>query len=226
VKRTRALYLLNSIRQQDKKHWADGRLSSDDKHFVKHVLAFFAASDAIVMENVSCNFAVEIQVPEARMFYAMQNMSEAIHSETYSMLIDTLVEPSEKGALFDAIRTHPSIKLKADWAIEWMAEDRPFAQRLFAFACVEGIFFSGSFCAVFWLKKRGLMPGLTFSNELISRDEGLHRNFAIAMQKRLVEPIAENIAATIVRVRLKNSCVYRKHMNDANVCTHCRMLSR
>jgi ribonucleotide reductase beta subunit family protein with ferritin-like domain len=151
--------------------WAD-KLNDDERYFIKHVLAFFAASDGIVNENLAENFLHEVQYPEARFFYGFQIMMENIHSETYSLLIDTLIkDPLEKDRLLHAIDTVPCVKRKADWALRWISKGS-FAERLIAFAAVEGIFFSGSFCSIFWLKKRGLMPGLTFSNELISRDEG------------------------------------------------------
>merc|ERR1712071_271055 len=155
-------------------------LKEDERYFIKHVLAFFAASDGIVNENLVERFAQEIQVPEARFFYGFQIAIENIHSETYSLLIDTYIrKPEEKAKLFNAIETIPAVKKKADWAMKWIAdENSPFPDRLVAFAAVEGIFFSGSFAAIYWLKKRGLMAGLTFSNELISRDEGLHTDFA------------------------------------------------
>ena len=163
---------------QDLSDWND-KLTEDERYFVKHVLAFFAASDGIVNENLAENFVNEVQYTEAKFFYGFQIMMENIHSETYSLLIDTLIKnPQEATELFNAIETFDAIKKKADWALKWI--DSPsFAERLIAFAAVEGIFFSGSFCSIFWLKKRGLMPGLTFSNELISRDEGLHCDFAV-----------------------------------------------
>jgi ribonucleotide reductase beta subunit family protein with ferritin-like domain len=152
------------------------------------VLAFFAASDGIVMENIDMNFSKDVQIAEARSFYAYQGFNESIHSETYSLMIEKLVrDPEEKARLFRAIETSPAVKQKAEWAMEWMRPESPFAQRLVAFACVEGIFFSGSFCAIFWLKKRGLMPGLSFSNELISRDEGLHQEFAVTLYSHLLD---------------------------------------
>ena len=155
------------------------KLSSDEQHFIKHVLAFFAASDGIVNENLAIQFCNEVQIPEARCFYGFQMAVENIHSETYSLLIDTYIkDEDEKQYLFDAIETIPAVKQKANWALRWINDSDSFAHRLIAFAAVEGIFFSGSFCSIFWLKKRGLMPGLTFSNELISRDEGLHTDFA------------------------------------------------
>lgn len=162
---------------QDMTDWE--KLNADEQHFVKHVLAFFAASDGIVNENLAERFLAEVQVPEARCFYGFQIAIENIHSETYSLLIDTYIkDPKEKDRLFNALETVPCVQKKARWALDWIGEDAPFAERLIAFAAVEGIFFSGSFCSIFWLKKRGLMPGLTFSNELISRDEGLHCDFA------------------------------------------------
>jgi ribonucleoside-diphosphate reductase beta chain len=154
------------------------KLNDEEKHFIKHVLAFFAASDGIVNENLAVNFLNEVQYPEGRCFYGFQVMMENIHSETYSLLIDTYIkDPAEKDKLFHAIDTLECVNKKADWALRWINKGS-FAERLIAFAAVEGIFFSGSFCSIFWLKKRGLMPGLSFSNELISRDEGLHCDFA------------------------------------------------
>ncbi|EPS42419.1 hypothetical protein H072_3556 [Dactylellina haptotyla CBS 200.50] len=163
------------------------RLNDDERYFISHVLAFFAASDGIVNENLVQRFSNEVQIPEARCFYGFQIMMENIHSETYSLLIDTYIKDnSQRTYLFDAIDTIPCIKKKADWAIRWIEdEESTFAQRLVAFAAVEGIFFSGSFAAIFWLKKRGLMAGLTFSNELISRDEGLHTDFACLLFSHL-----------------------------------------
>ncbi|MCB0382186.1 MAG: ribonucleotide-diphosphate reductase subunit beta [Psychroserpens sp.] len=167
---------------QDITDWT-GRLTDDERYFIKHVLAFFAASDGIVNENLAENFVNEVQYSEAKFFYGFQIMMENIHSETYSLLIDTYVkDEKEKAKLFNAIETFPAIKKKADWALKWI-ESPSFAERLIAFAAVEGIFFSGSFCSIFWLKKRGLMPGLTFSNELISRDEGMHCDFAVHLHE-------------------------------------------
>jgi ribonucleoside-diphosphate reductase beta chain len=161
---------------QDQKDWEN--LNDGERHFISHVLAFFAASDGIVNENLAINFMQEVQSPEARCFYGFQVMMENIHSETYSLLIDTYIkDPNEKHYLLNALETVPAVAKKGDWALRWINSDN-FAERLIAFAAVEGIFFSGSFCSIFWLKKRGLMPGLTFSNELISRDEGLHCDFA------------------------------------------------
>jgi ribonucleoside-diphosphate reductase beta chain len=155
------------------------KLNNNERHFISHVLAFFAASDGIVNENLVLNFMKDVQIPEARCFYGFQIAIENIHAETYSLLIDTYIKnPVEKDKMFNALQTLPCVKKKADWAMKWIDEAPSFAHRLVAFAAVEGIFFSGSFCSVFWLKKRGLMPGLCFSNELISRDEGLHCDFA------------------------------------------------
>jgi len=163
---------------QDLTDWTT-KLNADERYFIKHILAFFAASDGIVNENLAENFVNEVQYSEAKFFYGFQIMMENIHSETYSLLIDTYVkDEKEKDLLFHALDNFPAIKKKADWALKWI--DSPsFAERLIAFAAVEGIFFSGAFCSIFWLKKRGLMPGLTFSNELISRDEGVHCDFAV-----------------------------------------------
>lgn len=162
---------------QDITDW-ENKLNNDEQHFVKHVLAFFAASDGIVNENLAMNFVNEVQYTEAKFFYGFQIMMENIHSETYSLLIDTYIkDKEEQNILFNAIETVPAIKKKAEWAIKWINSES-FVERLIAFAAVEGIFFSGSFCSIFWLKKRGLMPGLTFSNELISRDEGMHCDYA------------------------------------------------
>jgi ribonucleoside-diphosphate reductase beta chain len=162
---------------QDINDW-ENKLNDDEKYFIKNILAFFAASDGIVNENLAMNFVNEVQYTEAKFFYGFQIMMENIHSETYSLLIDTYIkDKTEQNHLFNAVDTIPSVKKKADWAIKWINSES-FVERLVAFAAVEGIFFSGSFCSIFWLKKRGLMPGLTFSNELISRDEGMHCDFA------------------------------------------------
>jgi ribonucleoside-diphosphate reductase beta chain len=167
------------------------KLNDDERHFIKHVLAFFAASDGIVNENLAVNFMNEVQYPEARCFYGFQIMMENIHSETYSLLIDTYIkDTAEKNRLFNAIDTVPAVKRKAEWALRWI-EKGTFQERLVSFAAVEGIFFSGSFCSIFWLKKRGLMPGLSFSNELISRDEGLHCDFACLLYKELLNKLPE-----------------------------------
>ena len=168
----------------DLKDWE--KLSKNEKHFIKYVLAFFAASDGIVLENLAEQFCTEVQIPEARCFYGFQIAMENIHSETYSLLIDTYIkDQNEKTFLLNAIQNVPVIHKKASWAMKWINSSNKFSERLVAFAAIEGIFFSGSFCAIFWLKKRSLMPGLTFSNELISRDEGLHCDFACLMYSLL-----------------------------------------
>src|SRR3569833_3055908 len=172
----------------DMKHWES--MNDGERHFISHVRAFFAASDGIVNENLAINFMSEVQLPEARCFYGFQIMMENIHSETYALLIDTYIkDPAEKDRLFHAIDTVPCVGKKAQWALRWI-NNGSFAERLIAFAAVEGIFFSGSFCSIFWLKKRGLMPGLTFSNELISRDEGMHTDFACLLYKLLNNKIS------------------------------------
>nr|CAG4646284.1 EOG090X06TJ [Macrothrix elegans] len=179
---------------KDLKDWEG--LQPSERHFISHVLAFFAASDGIVNENLVERFAQEVQVPEARCFYGFQIAMENIHSEMYSLLIETYIkDAAERARLFNAIETLPCVAKKAEWAMKWIAnKDAPYGERIVAFAAVEGIFFSGSFAAIFWLKKRGLMPGLTFSNELISRDEGLHCDFACVMFKHLVNrPSREKI---------------------------------
>jgi len=171
---------------QDITDWAE-KLNDDERFFIKHILAFFAASDGIVNENLAEHFLSEVQYTEAKFFYGFQVMMENIHSETYSLLIDTYIkDDKEKDYLFNAIETFPPVKKKAEWALNWI-DNGNFAQRLIAFAAVEGIFFSGSFCSIFWLKKRGLMPGLTFSNELISRDEGMHMEFAVLLYNNHLE---------------------------------------
>jgi ribonucleoside-diphosphate reductase beta chain len=181
----------------DMKDW--NNLNDGERHFITHVLAFFAASDGIVNENLAVNFMSEVQLPEARCFYGFQIMMENIHSETYALLIDTYVkDPAEKDRLFHAIETVPAVKRKAEWALRWI-QNGNFAERLVAFAAVEGIFFSGSFCSIFWLKKRGLMPGLTFSNELISRDEGLHCEFACLLYSMLENKLSQEQVHTIIR---------------------------
>jgi len=170
---------------QDHSDWE--KLNEGEQHFVKHVLAFFAASDGIVNENLAENFVSEVQYTEAKFFYGFQIMMENVHSETYSLLIDTYIkDKEEQNHLFNAIDTVPAVQKKAEWALKWIGSES-FVERLVAFAAVEGIFFSGSFCSIFWLKKRGLMPGLSFSNELISRDEGLHTDFAVHLYKNHIE---------------------------------------
>ncbi len=188
--------------QQDLADWKQ-KLNEGEQHFIKHVLAFFAASDGIVNENLAENFLSEIQYTEAKFFYGFQIMMENIHSETYSLLIDTYIkDTAEKDYLFNAIDTMPCVRKKADWALRWI-EQGSFQERLVAFAAVEGIFFSGSFCSIFWLKKRGLMPGLTFSNELISRDEGMHCDFACLLynnhlEQKLDPKLVQNIITDAV----------------------------
>jgi len=182
----------------DLKDWEN--LNENEKHFLKHVLAFFAASDGIVNENLAVNFSNEVQWPEARCFYGFQIMIENIHAETYSLLIDTYIkDEAEKDYLFKAMETIPSVMKKAEWALKWTDKDKAsFGERLIAFAAVEGIHFSGSFCAIYWLKQRGLMKGLTFSNELISRDEGLHRDFACLLHSKLNSQVPAPVALDII----------------------------
>ena len=183
---------------QDNKDWVT--MTEGEQHFVKHVLAFFAASDGIVLENLAAQFSTEVQIPEARAFYGFQIAMENIHSETYSLLIEQYIkDPAEKDSLFDAIHTMPAVQQKALWAVQWMNRESSFTERLVAFAAVEGILFSGSFCALFWLKKRGLMPGLTFSNELISRDEGLHADFACLLYGKLEHKLPEDVVHEMIR---------------------------
>lgn len=191
--------------------WA--KLNDGEKHFIKHVLAFFAASDGIVLENLAEQFCTEVQIPEARCFYGFQMAMENIHSETYSLLIDSYIkDPEEKSKLFNAVRNFEVIHKKAQWAMNWMNQENCFAERLVAFAAVEGIFFSGSFCAIFWLKKRQLMPGLAFSNELISRDEGLHTDFACLLYCHLQNKLSKERIYEIVTEAVK---VEREFVSDA-----------
>ena len=191
-------------------------LNDNEQHFISHVLAFFAASDGIVLENLCSRFMTDVQLPEARSFYGFQLAIENIHSEMYSLLLDTYIKDSaKKKDLFRAIHTVPTVAKKADWAIRWIGSDASFAERLVGFACVEGIFFSGSFCAIFWLKKRGLMRGLTFSNELISRDEGLHCDFACLLYGMLENPLPENLLHEIVGDAVK---IEKEFVCDALSC--------
>lgn len=184
--------------EQDISDWQN-KLNDDERHFIKHVLAFFAASDGIVNENLCINMYEEIQIPEARSFYSAQIQIEDIHSETYSLLIDTYIkDAAEKQHLLNAIETLECVKKKASWAMKWIEEAPSFAHRLISFAAVEGIFFSGSFCSIYWLKKRGLMPGLTFSNELISRDEGMHCDFACLLYSMLKNPLDKQVVEDII----------------------------
>jgi ribonucleoside-diphosphate reductase subunit M2 len=184
---------------KDYNHWVN--LTEEERHFISTILAFFAASDGIVSENLALRFMNDIQVAEARAFYGFQIAMENIHSETYSLLIDTYIKnPEEKMRLFQGIDNFPCIKKKADWAKKWITDKKStFASRLVAFACVEGIMFSGAFCSIYWLKKRGLMPGLTFSNELISRDEALHAEFAILLYKKLTKKLSKNKINEIIK---------------------------
>jgi ribonucleoside-diphosphate reductase beta chain len=184
---------------KDGKDW--DTLTHDEQYFIKNVLAFFAASDGIVNENLVLNFMSEIKVPEVLAFYSFQNAIETVHSETYSLLIDTYIKDEiEKNRLLNAVETIPCIKKKADWAMKWInSTDDNFATRLIAFACIEGIFFSGAFCSIYWLKERGVMHGLTFSNELISRDESLHTEFAILLYSHIVNKLSEEKVHEIIK---------------------------
>jgi ribonucleoside-diphosphate reductase subunit M2 len=199
---------------QDLRDW--DRLSQSEQHFIKHILAFFAASDGIVLENLAGQFSTEVQIPEARAFYGFQMAMENIHSETYSLLIEQYIrDPAEKADVFNAISTMPAVRDKAQWAINWMNRESSFAERVVAFAAVEGVLFSGSFCAIYWLKKRGLMPGLTFSNELISRDEGLHAEFACLLYSMLQHKLPEDVVHDIVRGAVE---VERRFICEALSC--------
>jgi len=195
--------------EKDLKDWNE-KLKEDERYFVSHVLAFFAASDGIVNENLVERFMQEIQIPEARCFYGFQIMMENIHSEMYSLLIDTYIKDrEERNKLFNAIETFPAIKKKAQWALKWInSNNATYSERVVAFASVEGIFFSGSFAAIFWLKKRGLMPGLSFSNELISRDEGLHTDFACLMFRHLVNKPSQDRIYEIVKDAVNIECEF------------------
>ena len=188
---------------KDMAHWE--KLNDNERHFIKNILGFFAGSDGIVMENLATRFTREVQWPEAKFFYAVQNQMEAVHSETYSLLIDTYIhDPKEKHDILHAIDTIPCVKKKADWALEWIdSKDADFATRLLGFAAVEGIFFSGAFCAIFWLKQRGVMPGLTLSNEFIARDEGIHTDFACLLYSKLVNRLTKQKAHKIIRAAVK-----------------------
>lgn len=192
----------------DQKDWL--KMTENERHFVSHVLAFFAASDGIVNENLAMNFSSEVQSSEARCFYGFQIAIENIHSEVYSLLIDTYVrDPVEKGRLLNAIDTVPCVQRKANWALQWCSRDHAsFAERLVAFAAVEGIFFSGSFCSIFWLKKRGLMPGLCFSNELISRDEGMHCDFACLLYSKLINKLPQEQVHHIIGNAVEIECEF------------------
>jgi ribonucleoside-diphosphate reductase beta chain len=200
---------------KDAKDW--DTLTDDEKHFVSMILAFFAASDGIVLENLGVRFMNEVQLSEARAFYGLQIAMESIHSITYSTLIDTYIKDREqKDKLFNALHEYECIKKKGDWAIKWINDKKStFATRLVAFACVEGIFFSGAFCAIYWLKKRGLMPGLTFSNELISRDEALHTEFAVLLHNKLEKPLKKQKIHEIISEAVS---IELEFINDALPC--------
>jgi ribonucleotide reductase beta subunit family protein with ferritin-like domain len=193
------------------------KLDEKEKYFISMILAFFAASDGIVLENLAARFMGEVQLSEARAFYGFQIAMENVHSETYSLLIDTYIKDrEEKQTLFKAIDNFPCIKKKADWAIKWINDKRSsFATRLIAFACIEGIFFSGAFCSIFWLKKRGIMPGLTFSNELISRDEALHTEFAILLYSKLSKKVSKSRINEILKEAVE---IEKEFICDALPC--------
>lgn len=207
---------------KDGEDWS--KLNDDEKHFIKRILAFFAGSDGIVQENLATRFQREVDSQVVKLFYSFQNAMEGIHAETYSLLIDTYVkDEEEKNHLFQAIDTIPCIGKKAKWALKWIDSQDNFAKRLVAFACVEGIFFSGAFCSIYWLKKRGLMPGLTFSNELISRDEGLHTMFAIALYHTLNEKLDEQ---TIRDILMEAVEIEKEFICDALPCSLIGMNSK
>mmetsp|Transcript_38593 Transcript_38593/g.98709 ORF Transcript_38593/g.98709 Transcript_38593/m.98709 type:complete len:416 (+) Transcript_38593:214-1461(+) len=200
---------------QDQKDW--NNLTDNERHFISMILAFFASSDGIVLENLGVRFMTEVMIPEARAFYGFQIAIENVHSEMYSLLLDTYIQDSAKKAFyFNAVETVPCVAKKAEWAIRWINSAGSFAHRVVAFACVEGIHFSGSFCAIFWLKKRGLMPGLTFSNELISRDEGLHTDFACHLYSLLNHKLDQEIVWKIVREAVD---LEREFVCDALSCS-------
>jgi ribonucleotide reductase beta subunit family protein with ferritin-like domain len=197
-----------------KDNWSS--LTTDEQYFIKMILAFFAASDGIVLENLGARFMTEVQLPEARAFYGFQIAMENIHSETYSLLIDTYIkDEKEKDSLFNALSIFPCITKKGNWALKWMNPENSFAKRIVAFACVEGIFFSGAFCSIYWLKKRGLMPGLTFSNELISRDEALHTEFAVYLYSKLIHKLSKEELHAIITDAVS---IEKEFINDALPC--------
>ena len=200
---------------KDVTHWET--LTADERHFISRILAFFAASDGIVLENLAIRFMNDVQISEARAFYGFQIAMENIHSHTYSLLIETYIkDPEQKGQLFNAIENIPCIKKKADWAQKWINDNRSnFATRLIAFACIEGVFFSGAFCSIFWLKQRGLMPGLTFSNELISRDEALHCEFAVLLYSHLNKKTAKARVYEIIKEAVE---IEKEFICDALPC--------
>jgi ribonucleoside-diphosphate reductase beta chain len=200
---------------KDKEDWE--KLSENEQYFIKHILAFFAGSDGIVQDNLASRFQREVQSPVARLFYAFQNAMEGVHSETYSLLIDQYVkDKDEQLKYFRAIDTIPCVREKALWAVKWIDSAENYATRLVAFACVEGIFFSGSFCAIYWIKKRGLLPGLTFSNELISRDEGLHTQFAVAMYHLLQTKLDNSTVREIIESAVEKETAF---ITDALPCS-------
>lgn len=206
---------------KDTEDWE--KLTEDEQYFIKRVLAFFAGSDGIVQENLATRFQRDVDSPVAKLFYAMQNAMEGIHSETYSILIDKYVkDKKEQEHLFDAIQTIPCIAKKAEWALKWIESGDDYLTRLVGFACVEGIFFSGAFCAIYWLKKRGLLPGLTFSNELISRDEGLHTLFAVAMYHKK-DPLPTETVHSIIKEAV---ALEKEFICDALPCSLIGMNSR
>jgi len=197
-----------------KDNWSS--LTADEQYFIKMILAFFAASDGIVLENLGARFMTEVQLPEARAFYGFQIAMENIHSETYSLLIDTYIkDETEKDTLFNALTRFPCITKKGNWALKWMNPENSFSKRIVAFACVEGIFFSGAFCSIYWLKKRGLMPGLTFSNELISRDEALHTEFAVYLYSKLINKLSKEELQNIITDAVS---IEKEFINDALPC--------
>ncbi len=201
---------------KDRYDW-DTKLSNNERYFIKHILAFFAGSDGIVLENINLNFANEIQIPESRCWYGFQAAIENIHSEVYSTLIDKYVDDNtEKTKLFSAIQTIPCIQKKAEWAMKWMNQkNATFHERIVAFSIVEGVFFSGAFCAIYWLKKRGLMPGLTFSNELISRDEGMHTDFAVLIYSMLNNKLNKERVYEIIKDAVD---IEKEFINNAIPC--------
>ena len=207
---------------KDAEDWA--KLSADEQHFIKRILAFFAGSDGIVQENLASRFQREVDSQVVKLFYSFQNAMEGIHAETYSLLIDTYVkDEDEKDRLFKAIDTIPCIRKKADWALKWIESQDDFAKRLVAFAAVEGIFFSGAFCSIYWLKKRGLMPGLTYSNELISRDEGLHTMFAVSLYHTLPNQLTQETIHSILREAVE---IEKEFICDALPCSLIGMNSK
>lgn len=207
---------------RDKNDW--NKLTENEQYFIKHVLAFFAGSDGIVQENLASRFQKDVTSPVARLFYGIQNAMEGIHSETYSLLIDQYVkDKDEQLKYFRAIDSIPCVRDKALWALKWIESTEDFATRLLAFACVEGIFFSGSFCAIYWLKKRGLLPGLTFSNELISRDEGLHTEFAVALYHTLENKLDTDVIHEIIRSAVEKETAF---ICDALPCSLIGMNAR